>query len=66
MGTPWTLPTSRAFLAAVAASGLCVPAALAVADNTGLAWPVVALAVAAAALYLAGSVAHRRSTGRPR
>jgi hypothetical protein len=66
MGTPWTLPTSRAFLAAVAASGLCVLAAFFVADNTDLTWPVVALAVAATALYLAGSVAHRRSTGRPR
>ena len=63
MGTPWTLPTSRTFLAAVAASGLCVLAAFAVADNT---WPVVTLAVAAAVLYLAGGVAHRRSTGRPR
>lgn len=66
MGTPWTLPTSRVFLAAVAASGLCVLAATAVADSAGPSWPIVALAAAAAAFYLAGSVAHRRSTGRPR
>ena len=66
MGTPWALPTSRAFLAAVAVSGGCVLGAVVVADLTERAWPVVALAVAAAGTYLAGSVAHRRSTGRPR
>lgn len=66
MGTPWVLPTSRAFLASVAASTLLVVAAIVVADLTGRAWPVVVLAVAAAVTYLAGSVAHRASTGRPR
>jgi hypothetical protein len=66
MGTPWALPTSRAFLAAVAASALCVVAAIGVADVTERAWPIVVLAVAAAVIYLAGGVAHRTSTGRPR
>ncbi|GAB2588442.1 hypothetical protein Aab01nite_43100 [Paractinoplanes abujensis] len=63
MGTPWTWPTSRVFLASVVAAGACVAAAFVVTGHTAL---TVALAVAAAALYLAGSVAHRRSTGRPR
>ena len=66
MGAPWVLPTSRGFLAAVGASAFCVVAALAVADVTGRTWPIVALAVAAPTIYLAGAVAHRRSTGRPR
>jgi hypothetical protein len=66
MGTPWILPTSRAFLSAVAVSALLVVVAIVVADLTAHAWPVAALAVAAAVTYLAGSVAHRASTGRPR
>jgi hypothetical protein len=66
MGTPWALPTSRAFLTAVTASTLCVVAAIAVADVVERAWPIVVLAVAAAVIYLAGGVAHRASTGRPR
>ncbi|MBL7255342.1 hypothetical protein [Paractinoplanes lichenicola] len=63
MGTPWTWPTSRVFLVSVIGAGLCMAAAFAVSDHTG---PVIALAVATAALYLVGSVAHRRTTGRPR
>jgi len=66
MGTPWALPARRAFLAAVAASTLCVVAAVAIADVVERALPVVVLAVAAAVIYLAGGVAHRASTGRPR
>lgn len=66
MGTPWALPTSRGFLAAVAASAVCVVAALGVAELTRATWPIVVLAIAATAVYLAGSVVHRRSTGRPR
>jgi hypothetical protein len=66
MGTPWTLPTSRTFLALVATSGLCLVAAVVVADLTEAAWPVVVLAVTATVAYVAGGVAHRRSTGRPR
>jgi hypothetical protein len=66
MGTPWALPTSPGFLAAVAASALCMVAALAVTALTERTWPVVVLAVAATAIYLAGGVVHRRSTGRPR
>lgn len=66
MGTPWALPTSRGFLAAVAASVSCVVAALAVTDLTERTWPVVVLAIATTAIYLAGGVVHRRSTGRPR
>ncbi|MBB2902568.1 hypothetical protein FHR75_003399 [Kineococcus radiotolerans] len=66
MGTPWTLPTSRGFLAAVALAGACVLGALAVADHTDRTWPVVALAAAATASYLLAGVVHRRSTGRPR
>ncbi len=66
MGTPWTVPTSRLFVALVLASGACVLAALVVADATTAAWPVLALAVAAAACYLVAGVVHRRTTGRPR
>ena len=66
MGTPWALPTSRVFLAAVAASTLCVVAAIAVAGLTERGWPVVVLAIAATVIYLVGGVGHRRSTGRPR
>jgi hypothetical protein len=66
MGTPWALPTSRVFLAAVAASTLCVAAAIAVASLTERAWPIIVLSIAATVIYLAGSAAHRRSTGRPR
>jgi hypothetical protein len=43
-----------------------VVAAVAIADVVQGAWPVVGLAVAAAVIYLAGGVAHRASTGRPR
>lgn len=50
--------TSRALLPAVA----CVPAAFVVTQVTEQTWPIVVLAVAAAALYLAGGAAHRRST----
>jgi hypothetical protein len=66
MGTPYTLPTSRVFLALVGASAACLFAAFVVAELTAQAWPIVVLAVATAAFYLAGGVAHRRSTGTPR
>ncbi|MEU4422526.1 hypothetical protein AB0F81_18000 [Actinoplanes sp. NPDC024001] len=66
MGTPYTLPTSRVFLALVGASTACLFAAFVVSELTAQAWPIVVLAVAAAAFYLAGGVAHRRSTGTPR
>ncbi|MEV4704469.1 hypothetical protein [Actinoplanes sp. NPDC049316] len=66
MGTPFALPTSRVFLAAVGASVACVLAAFIVAELTTQPWPIVVLAVVAAAFYLAGGVAHRRSTGAPR
>ena len=66
MGTPFTLPTSRAFLASVGAAIACVLAAFIVAELTAQPWPIVVLAIAAAAFYLAGGVAHRRSTGAPR
>jgi hypothetical protein len=68
MGSPWALPTSRGFLASVAALASCLVAALAAlaAPNlTQRSWPVVVLAMAATAIYLVGSVVHRRSTGRP-
>jgi hypothetical protein len=66
MGTPYTLPTSRAFLAAVGATMACLLAAFTVAELTTQKWPIIVLAVAATAVYLAGGVAHRRSTGAPR
>lgn len=66
MGTPFTLPTSRAFFALVGASMACLLAAIIVAGLTARAWPIIVLAVAATALYLAGGIAHRRSTGAPR
>jgi hypothetical protein len=66
MGTPFTLPTSRAFLALVGAVGACLLAAFVVADTTAQTWPIVLLAVTAAALYLVAGVVHRRSTGAPR
>jgi hypothetical protein len=40
--------------------------AFSVAELTARTWPIIALAIAAAAFYLAGGVAHRRSTGAPR
>lgn len=66
MGTPFALPTSRVFLASVGAAIACLFAAFVVAELTAKAWPIVVLAIAAAAVYLAGSVVHRRSTGAPR
>ncbi|GIE28742.1 hypothetical protein Ait01nite_017870 [Actinoplanes italicus] len=66
MGTPFTLPTSRAFLALVGATIACLLSAFVVAELTGRTWPIVVLAVAAATFYLAGGVVHRRSTGAPR
>ncbi|WP_229067361.1 hypothetical protein [Actinoplanes sp. DH11] len=66
MGTPYTLPTSRAFLASVGAAIACLFTAFVVAELTAQRWPIVVLAIAAAAFYLAGGVAHRRSTGAPR
>ncbi|OJF12524.1 hypothetical protein [Couchioplanes caeruleus] len=66
MGAPFTLPTSRAFLASAGAAGACVLTAFIAADLTAQPWPIVVLAIAAAAFYLAGGVAHRRSTGAPR
>ena len=66
MGTPFTFPTSRVFLASVGAAMACMLPAFIVADLTTRSWPIVVLAVAAAVLYLAGGVAHRRSTGAPR
>ncbi|GAA2884191.1 hypothetical protein Acy02nite_08070 [Actinoplanes cyaneus] len=66
MGTPFALPTSRVFLASVGAAMACLLAAFIVAEVTTQRWPILVLAVAAAAVYLAGGVAHRRSTGAPR
>jgi hypothetical protein len=66
MGTPYTLPTSRVFFALVGASMACLFAAFVVSELTAQAWPIIVLAVAVAAFYLAGGVAHRRSTGVPR
>ncbi|MEU4693450.1 hypothetical protein [Actinoplanes sp. NPDC023714] len=66
MGTPYTLPTSRLFLGLAGAAMACLLGAFVVAEVTAQTWPIVVLAVAAAALYLAGGVAHRRSTGAPR
>ena len=66
MGTPFALPTSRTFLALVGAAMACIFAAFVAAELTPRPWPVIALAIAAAVLYLAGGVAHRRSTGAPR
>jgi hypothetical protein len=66
MGTPWVLPRSRGFLAAVAVAGCCVLGAFVVADLTERARPVVGLAVAAGVVYLLGCVAHFRSTRRVR
>lgn len=64
LGIPWALPTSRGFLAGVAVSTACVVVSLMVGSLTDRSWPCVVLAIAAAACYLAGSVAHRRSTHR--
>jgi hypothetical protein len=66
MGTPFALPTSRIFLASVGVAMVCVLGAFIVAELTAQTWPIVVLAIAAAASYLAGGVVHRRSTGAPR
>ena len=64
MGTPYAVPTSRAFLTCVAASAACLVAALAAAELTDRTWPVVVLALGATGSYLVGAVFHRRSTAR--
>jgi uncharacterized membrane protein YccC len=66
MGAPFTLPTSRAFLALAFTAIGCLLAAFVVAELTTQRWPIVVLAVVAAVLYLAAGVVHRRSTGAPR
>ncbi|MGC5032021.1 hypothetical protein [Micromonospora sp. DT229] len=66
MGTPFALPTSRAFLALIGAAIACLLTAFIVAEFTAQTWPIVVLAITAAAFYLAGGAAHRRSTGAPR
>jgi hypothetical protein len=66
MGTPFTLPTSRGFLVLVGAAVACLLAAFAVAELTTRSSPIAVLAVAAAGLYLAAGVVHRRSAGAPR
>ncbi|MEW2444293.1 hypothetical protein [Micromonospora marina] len=66
MGTPFTLPTSRTFLALAFTAIGCLLAAFIVAELTAQQWPIIVLAVAAAALYLAAGVVHRQSTGAPR
>ena len=66
MGTPYTVPTSRTFLALAGAAMACLVAGFVVAELTPRSWPIVVLAVATAAFYLAAGVAHRRSTGAPR
>jgi hypothetical protein len=66
MGTPYTLPTSRGFLALVAAAMACLVGGFIVAEVTTRGWPIVVLAVAATVLYLVAGVVHRRSTGAPR
>jgi hypothetical protein len=64
MGTPWALPTSRAFLASVYISAGCVVLAMVVAAVSEASWPVIALAVGATISYAIGSVFHRRRTAR--
>ncbi|XVV15889.1 hypothetical protein ACQP2X_16520 [Actinoplanes sp. CA-131856] len=66
MGTPFTLPTSRVFLALAFTAMGCLLAAFIVAEITTQRWPIVILAVGAAVLYLAAGVVHRKSTGAPR
>ncbi|MEV4279959.1 hypothetical protein [Actinoplanes xinjiangensis] len=66
MGTPFTLPTSRTFLALAFTAIGCLLAAFIVAELTARQWPIIVLAVASTALYLAAGVVHRRSTGAPR
>ncbi len=66
MGAPFAFPTSRVFLASVGAAIACLLAAFIVAEVSTRQWPIVVLAVAAASIYLAGGVVHRRSTGAPR
>lgn len=62
MGTPWILPTSRGFLTCVALAALCMVTAVFLGHEHPVA--IIALAAAAALLYLLGSVFHHRSTRR--
>ncbi|MDV6261854.1 hypothetical protein [Rhodococcoides yunnanense] len=64
MGTPWALPTSRGFLAAVAVSVAFIVVALAFAQPSLPAWALILLAIAAATTYSIGSLVHYRSTRR--
>lgn len=66
MGTPFAYPTSRPFIASVGAGMACLIAAFVIGETSVRRWPIVVLAIAATAFYLAGAVAHRRSTGAPR
>lgn len=66
MGTPYTLPTSRLFLTLAGAAIVCMAGGFVVGELTTRDWPIVILAVATTAFYLAGGVVHRRSTGAPR
>ncbi|MEU8238471.1 hypothetical protein AB0C07_09515 [Actinoplanes missouriensis] len=66
MGTPYTLPTSRTFLALAFTAIGCLAAAFVVSEITTRSWPIIVLAVAATVLYLIAGVVHRRSTGAPR
>ncbi|MBO1753182.1 hypothetical protein J4G33_15345 [Actinotalea sp. BY-33] len=63
-GTPSAVPTSRGFLAAAAVAMLAAGTAVLLPTVSGPTWLIVVLAVVAAASYLLGGVAHRRSTRR--
>lgn len=62
IGTPFAIPTSRGFGAAVAVSALFLAAALVVGDANGAQWVVLACAAGTALSYAAGSLIHYRST----
>ncbi|HEV7949012.1 MAG TPA: hypothetical protein VGP24_04510 [Glaciihabitans sp.] len=64
IGTPFALPTSRIFLAAVATSGLFLVAALAIGSMASAPWVVVGCAAGSMVSYGIGSVVHYRSTRR--
>ncbi|WP_434739488.1 hypothetical protein [Micromonospora sp. SH-82] len=61
IGTPFAIPTSRGFLAAVALSAVFLATAM-IAGDADATWLVVACAAGTSISYTIGSVLHHRST----
>lgn len=63
-GVPFALPTSKTFLAWVAASTVCLVTASVLASEVDERWPVVVASAGAMLCYAIASWVHHRSTRR--